>query len=162
MQVRVLSAGPNFNHRHQEIAMKKRNQLGMNPSTASQRLARDLLYRYAVELHDLPCHHCNQRMTRETFSIEHIVPWLDSDDPVGLYFDLDNISFSHDSCNKAAARRPNRMGHNTSEWRREYNARYYREHKERWKYKPGRAAYMREYNRKKKASIAQAVRASGF
>ena len=44
-------------------------------------------------------------MTRETFSIEHLKPWLDSNDPVGLYFDLDNISFSHLSCNISDARK---------------------------------------------------------
>ncbi len=44
-------------------------------------------------------------MSRETFSIEHIVPWLDSDDPKGLFFDLNNIAFSHLSCNVGAARK---------------------------------------------------------
>ena len=44
-------------------------------------------------------------MDRETFSIEHKTPWLDSGDPIGLYFDLDNISFSHLSCNCRASRR---------------------------------------------------------
>ncbi|MBP7540882.1 MAG: hypothetical protein KA802_13235 [Saprospiraceae bacterium] len=38
-------------------------------------------------------------MTRETFSIEHKVSWLNSNNPVELYFDLNNISFSHLSCN---------------------------------------------------------------
>jgi len=47
-------------------------------------------------------------MSRDTFSIEHKIPWLDSSDPVGLYFDLNNISFSHHSCNVRAARRPNK------------------------------------------------------
>ncbi len=143
---------------------KKSEQLGMQPTTASRRLQRKLLWHFATTCNKISCYcfRCGNPITGGDFNIDHKVPWLDSDDPVGLYFDLDNISFSHDSCNKAAARRPNRMGHNTSEWRREYNARYYREHKEKWKYKPGRAAYMREYNRKKKASIAQAVRASGF
>lgn len=48
-------------------------------------------------------------MTRETFSIEHLVPWLDSNNPIELYFDLDNISFSHLSCNIKAARRPEKL-----------------------------------------------------
>lgn len=46
-------------------------------------------------------------MDRDTFSIEHKEAWLDSEDPVGMYFDLDNISFSHHSCNVRAARRTN-------------------------------------------------------
>lgn len=43
-------------------------------------------------------------MSRETFSIEHKIPWLDSEDPTGLFFNLDNISFSHKSCNYEAKR----------------------------------------------------------
>ena len=45
-------------------------------------------------------------MTRETFSIEHKTAWIDSENPLGLYFDQNNISFSHNSCNVKAARRP--------------------------------------------------------
>lgn len=44
-------------------------------------------------------------MTRQTFSIEHKEPWLDSADPLGMYFDMANISFSHISCNTSEARR---------------------------------------------------------
>ena len=45
-------------------------------------------------------------MERDNFSVEHVTPWLDSEDPVGLFFDLKNISFSHRNCNSSAARRP--------------------------------------------------------
>lgn len=47
-------------------------------------------------------------MTRDTFSLEHIEPWLDSEDPVGLFFNQDNISFSHLSCNISDARKPHK------------------------------------------------------
>jgi len=43
-------------------------------------------------------------MTRENFTIEHKVPWLDSEDPVKMFFDLDNIAFSHHKCNVAERR----------------------------------------------------------
>lgn len=85
--------------------MKKQEQLGMNPSTASGRLTKDLLFSF-VKIHSPNCFRCGEPLTRETFSIEHKVPWLDSDDPVGLFFDLDNISYSHHSCNVASARKP--------------------------------------------------------
>lgn len=88
--------------------MKKQKQLGMNPGTASGRLVKDLLFKFVQEQHP-NCYRCNKPLTRETFSIEHKTPWLDSDDPVGLYFDLDNIDFSHRSCNTSAARRPNKV-----------------------------------------------------
>lgn len=85
--------------------MKKQHQLGMNPSTASGRLVKDLLFSFVK---DTPCFHCGGSLTRETFSIEHKTPWLDSEDPAGLFFDLDNISFSHHACNVSAARRPHK------------------------------------------------------
>ena len=78
----------------------------MNPSTASGRLVKDILWSLLVETNKHLCCKCNKEMTRETYSIEHITPWLDSDDPVGLYFSLENISFSHLSCNISDARRP--------------------------------------------------------
>jgi hypothetical protein len=84
---------------------KKKEQLGMNPSTASGRLVKDILWNLIVQTKQDNCCKCNEQMTRETFSIEHVKPWLDSDDPIGLYFDLNNISFSHLSCNVADARK---------------------------------------------------------
>ena len=41
----------------------------------------------------------------DEFSVEHKIPWLDSDDPIGLFFSLDNIAFSHHSCNSGAGGR---------------------------------------------------------
>jgi len=95
--------------------MKKQNQLGMNPSTASGRLVKDLLFKFVKEKHP-NCFRCGGPLTRETFSIEHKTPWLDSDDPVGLFFDLDNIDFSHHSCNVKAARTPNKKYYSKEEW----------------------------------------------
>lgn len=88
--------------------MKKQQQLGMNPSTASGRLVKDVLYKLVVQTGQNNCYHCGFPMSRDTFSIEHMVPWLDSEDPLGLFFDLDNISFSHISCNVAAGRKPHK------------------------------------------------------
>ena len=36
------------------------------------------------------------------------MPWLDSSTPLETFFDLDNITFSHNSCNISAARKPHR------------------------------------------------------
>lgn len=85
--------------------MKKAKQLGMNPSTAQNRLTKDILFKLICETGKNFCYHCKEEITRETLSIEHKTPWLDSKDPVGLFFDLDNIAFSHLSCNAAAARK---------------------------------------------------------
>lgn len=80
----------------------------MNPSTASGRLLKDLLFSFATQLGYTKCYHCNKKLTRETFSIEHKTPWLDSEDPIGLFFNLDNISFSHHTCNTKARRITNK------------------------------------------------------
>lgn len=84
---------------------KKSDQLGMNASTASGKLVKDLLWNFVVKCGQDACCKCGEKMSRETFSIEHLTPWLDSEDPVGLFFDLDNISFSHLFCNIADARK---------------------------------------------------------
>lgn len=96
--------------------MKKQNQLGMNPSTASGRLVKDLLFKFVQDSHP-NCYRCGLPMTRETFSIEHKTPWLDSSDPVGLFFDLDNIGFSHHSCNVKSARKLNKVYNSKEEAR---------------------------------------------
>jgi hypothetical protein len=97
---------------------KKNIQLGMNYSTASGRLVKDILFKLIQDTHQAICYRCKKSLTRDSFSIEHIEPWLDSEDPLGLFFNLDNISFSHLSCNISAHRVPNKKYH-TKEERKE-------------------------------------------
>lgn len=83
----------------------KEKQLGMNPGTASNRLLKQLLFSFGDRLGMQWCFQCAAKIESVAdMSIEHKVPWLHSEDPVGLYFDLDNIAFSHKSCNYAASR----------------------------------------------------------
>lgn len=100
---------------------KKALQLGMNPSTASGRLIKDLLWDFVAKTGQDSCYHCGKKMTRETFSVEHITPWLDSDNPSEMFFDIGNISYSHHSCNVSAARRTTKLDL-TSEERKERDA----------------------------------------
>ena len=86
--------------------IKKEQQLGMNPSTASNRLVKDILWKYIQASSDDMCFRCGLSMSRDNFSIEHKDSWLDSEDPLDLYFDLENISFSHLSCNSGASKKP--------------------------------------------------------
>lgn len=88
-----------------EKADKKAKQLGMNPSTAQGRLIKDLLWDFIVKAGKDSCCKCGGKMERGTFSIEHVTPWLDSENPLGLFFDLQNISYSHLSCNVRDARK---------------------------------------------------------
>lgn len=83
---------------------KKSEQLGMNHSTASHRLVKDILWSLLVSSNQHACYKCGSTMDRSNFSIEHKVPWLDSEDPRGLYFDLKNVSFSHLKCNIGSRR----------------------------------------------------------
>jgi len=86
---------------------KKTQQLGMNPSTASGRLVKDILFKLAIDAGH-KCYRCGGDLDRDTFSIEHKEPWLDSKDPKGLYFDQANIAFSHLKCNVGSARQNNK------------------------------------------------------
>lgn len=95
---------------------KKKMQLGMNPSTAAGRLTKDILWMLILETGRDCCSKCGEPMSRETFSIEHKEPWLDTENPVKLYFDLDNITFSHLSCN---CRETRQFKHKTEEERLE-------------------------------------------
>ena len=85
-------------------SIKKAEQLGMNPSTASNRLTKDILFHLVCKTGMNNCHLCGGELSREDFSIEHKVPWLDSENPVQTFFDLDNIAFSHLKCNVGASR----------------------------------------------------------
>jgi hypothetical protein len=91
--------------------------LGMNHSTAQQRLVKDTLFRLAVESGH-KCYQCGGELTRETFSVEHKVPWLNEPNALELFFDQKNIGFSHIRCNLLAARRPHKK-YFTDEQRRE-------------------------------------------
>lgn len=85
----------------------KAEQLGMSHGTANNRLRKSILFKFIqlLELND--CWQCNRKIENANeLSIEHITPWLHSEDPVNLYFDLDNIAFSHLSCNISASRNP--------------------------------------------------------
>lgn len=84
--------------------MSKNEQLGMNHSTASNRLVKDLLFDLVVKMGHR-CYRCGAELERENFSIDHKVDWLHSDDPIGLFFDLENIAYSHRDCNTASVRR---------------------------------------------------------
>lgn len=84
----------------------KNEQLGMNYSTASNRLVKDILFNFIVVSGQNKCFRCGEPMERSNFSIEHKVPWLHSANPTELFFDLNNISFSHLKCNVENARKP--------------------------------------------------------
>lgn len=99
---------------------KKSKQLGMPHGTASNRLRKNILFDLLCELDYNICYRCDQPIsTVEDLSIDHTKPWLDSEEPIKLFFDLNNIAFSHFKCNSGAARRPHKLNL-TKEERKEY------------------------------------------
>lgn len=95
---------------------KKSKQLGEPLGTSWNRLRKLLLFDCASKLELTVCFQCGKKIDSvNELSIEHKIPWLDSDNPIDLFFDLDNVAFSHLSCNISAARRQQpKMIHGTS------------------------------------------------
>jgi hypothetical protein len=78
---------------------RKAETLGMPHGTANGRLRKSIMFKY-VQLagHDF-CFKCGAQIeTVDDLSVEHKLPWegVSAD----LFFDLDNIAFSHVQCNR--------------------------------------------------------------
>ena len=80
----------------------KRKSLGMCPSAADRMLLRKLLFKF---IPDRACHRCGEQMAEDNFSVEHAKFWRHEPNAIKLFFDLDNIVFSHHKCNSAFTRR---------------------------------------------------------
>jgi len=84
---------------------KKYDQLGMSYGTAANKLRKMIMFELIQSQGTDVCHQCGKKIESvDVLSIEHMEPWLDSEDPVGKFFDLTNIAFSHLSCNSSSAR----------------------------------------------------------
>jgi len=81
---------------------KKKERLGMHVSVANRRLQKDMLFSLCVRLNENRCYRCGNQMTRDDFTMDHVIPWINSVNPVKLYFDVSNVKFSHHSCNSRA------------------------------------------------------------
>lgn len=102
---------------------KKEKQLGMPIGTAASRLRKIVMFDLVKQLNKGYCYKCGNKITDvEDFSIEHKIPWLDSEKPIKVYFDLDNIAFSHRSCN-VGSRRNKSTSHNSSTMYTKYKCR---------------------------------------
>lgn len=87
--------------------LKKEQFLGMPLGTAFGRLKKIILFHLLKKHNENFCHRCQKEiLTEKELSIEHKTPWLYND--IGLFWDMDNIAFSHLSCNAREARRPNK------------------------------------------------------
>lgn len=57
------------------------------------------------------CYRCKRKIeTVDEFTIDHKTPWLHSENPHDLFFDLENIAFSHATCNGKERRLYRKIG----------------------------------------------------
>jgi len=81
----------------------------MNCSTTASKLRKMLLFKY-VKLagHDI-CYRCGEKIESiDDFSVEHKKPWF-YEDP-NLFWDLNNVAFSHMRCNRPHKQRGGNKG----------------------------------------------------
>lgn len=84
---------------------KKTIQLRMSNGRAQHILRKMIMFQMIQKLGKDICFQCGKKIENiDELSIEHKIPWLDSENPIELFFDLDNIAFSHLKCNVLAVR----------------------------------------------------------
>lgn len=82
----------------------KSKQLGMSLGKASGILRKKIMFWLVCETGRNKCHRCGKPMIEQDISIEHKIDWQYSGKELELFLDLDNISFSHKSCNVSRRR----------------------------------------------------------
>lgn len=94
----VAGSTPADPARHTEL-------LGMSVSTAANRLKKMMMLHLAQQLELDDCYRCGKTILEpEDCTLDHKEPWRDAS--AELFWDLDNIAFSHSKCNSAAGRKP--------------------------------------------------------
>lgn len=82
---------------------RKNDFLGINFGTAHSRLRKMIFFSMAVELGRDICFRCDRKIeTASELSIDHKIDWLGVDKD--LFWDIDNIAFSHLICNISVSR----------------------------------------------------------
>lgn len=72
----------------------------MSHGKAAHKLWRSIMFKLVQQTEQDICYRCQKRIaTIKEFSIEHKESWQLADNPRKTFFDLDNISFSHQICN---------------------------------------------------------------
>lgn len=106
------SCSAKYNNKNRTRLPKKKKctksiQLGIPFGTARNRLQRNILFNFIEQSGQNECLRCGKPMSSKDYSIEHKIAWQGND--TALFWSLDNISFSHISCNSAASRHPDRV-----------------------------------------------------
>jgi hypothetical protein len=82
--------------------IQKSKQLGKSYNNARALLIKNILWDLLVKTNQTVCFRCGHAMTNDNYTIDHKLQWLGVSND--LFWDLDNISFSHHKCNSGAHR----------------------------------------------------------
>ena len=83
---------------------EKSKQLGVNFSTASNQLRKLMMFRLVQKCGEAVCFRCGRTIDDPAdLSLDHKKDWLHSEQVQELFWDLDNIAFSHKRCNILAS-----------------------------------------------------------
>ncbi len=84
--------------------------LGVSSSTATSRLRKSIIFALLRQTNKDVCYQCCETIESiEELSIEHVKPWLNDINGKELFFDLNNIAFSHLICNIKAGGKPSKI-----------------------------------------------------
>jgi len=74
--------------------------IGMSHASASRQLYRMILLKYLKKLGLNICFRCKKPIEDvETLSLDHKVDWMNHENAHALFWDINNIAFSHKKCN---------------------------------------------------------------
>jgi HNH endonuclease len=74
-------------------------QLGMSHGSALSKLRKSILFSFIKRLNEDICSRCQKKIDSvDELSIEHVEPWENRSPE--LFWDLNNIKFSHLKCNR--------------------------------------------------------------
>lgn len=88
---------------YQRRTKKIEELLGEKLSTAKSKLNKMLMFELAKKCNMATCFRCGHKIEDiGEFTIDHKESWILGDNPSRLFYDIDNIAFSHAKCNYEA------------------------------------------------------------
>lgn len=88
---------------YQRRTRKIEDLLGEKLSTAKSKLNKLLMFELAKKCNMDTCFRCGEKIEDiSDFTIDHKESWMLGDSPVQLFYDMNNIAFSHAKCNYEA------------------------------------------------------------
>jgi hypothetical protein len=114
---------------------QKSDKLNMSFGKASHILRKNIIFMLVQKCNLDVCFRCGGKIEFESLSIDHKIDWLYSQDPKELFFNLDNIAFSHLRCNVGATK--NKLRKKIINSKINYKGVYFKNRKSPKKYQAG-------------------------